>query len=382
MAFQTKAHRIYLDLLKKIEDGQLPLGTALPPERELAKQLGVAVLTLRRALEQLRNEGWITSRRYHGTHISSPLFSRDENSKVVGLIAPAGVNALSHPVFSRFINGVEGVLCESNYVLDIAFSNAENPLHEQALLKKLEVSPAQGWLVSHALSEGVRDYLAAKRRPVVLMHHSYEGLNGHFFEIDFDSICQTIFAHLSEQGYTHIWVLDVAGEAEFVGSMKRAAGPHLLSRSASLQIRTAKDSSIDSGREAIRSILSSGLPIDAVVCVDDELAIGVSEGLQANGICPPKVGVIGAGDFPIGTVASPRLTTISHPYYSVGREAGRLLIDLAEGIKIEPVHRKFLSRLIIRESTQKKVLGSGATPESRESDGKRSVKKYSAGKAV
>lgn len=46
-------------LLAAILDGRFPIGSSLPPERELAQSLGVTRPTLREALQRLARDGWI-----------------------------------------------------------------------------------------------------------------------------------------------------------------------------------------------------------------------------------------------------------------------------------------------------------------------------------
>ncbi len=50
-------------LVSQIQNGRYPPGERLPPERELAEELGVARPTLRRALHSLREDGYISTRR-------------------------------------------------------------------------------------------------------------------------------------------------------------------------------------------------------------------------------------------------------------------------------------------------------------------------------
>lgn len=52
-------------LLKLIKLGIVPLGDRLPPERELATQLGVSRVTLREAIRSLSHAGYLESRRGH-----------------------------------------------------------------------------------------------------------------------------------------------------------------------------------------------------------------------------------------------------------------------------------------------------------------------------
>ncbi|SDZ44086.1 DNA-binding transcriptional regulator, MocR family, contains an aminotransferase domain [Amycolatopsis xylanica] len=64
------------DLAAAIEmqvlDGQLPLGTRLPPERELADALGSSRTLIGAALDRLREDGLVASRRGAGSWITSP----------------------------------------------------------------------------------------------------------------------------------------------------------------------------------------------------------------------------------------------------------------------------------------------------------------------
>jgi DNA-binding FadR family transcriptional regulator len=61
-------------LISQIQRGRYPTGERLPPERELAEELGVARPTLRRALLRLREEGYLVTRRGpHGGNFVSDL---------------------------------------------------------------------------------------------------------------------------------------------------------------------------------------------------------------------------------------------------------------------------------------------------------------------
>ena len=61
-----RAEQVVHQLETAIAVGLIGHGERLPPERELAAQLGVAVLTLRAALASLRDRGFIQTRRGRG----------------------------------------------------------------------------------------------------------------------------------------------------------------------------------------------------------------------------------------------------------------------------------------------------------------------------
>jgi len=61
-----KYHQIYLVLREQLQEGRFAQG--LPPELALSKEFGAGRVTVRRALEQLSNEGLIIRRAGRGTH--------------------------------------------------------------------------------------------------------------------------------------------------------------------------------------------------------------------------------------------------------------------------------------------------------------------------
>ncbi len=61
-----KYHQIYLVLREQLQEGRFALG--LPSEMALSKEFGAGRVTVRRALEQLANEGLIVRRAGRGTH--------------------------------------------------------------------------------------------------------------------------------------------------------------------------------------------------------------------------------------------------------------------------------------------------------------------------
>jgi GntR family transcriptional regulator len=60
------------ELAERIRGGHLPPGARLPPERELAAQLGVSRMTVRQALGRLADRGLLVRERGRGTFVAAP----------------------------------------------------------------------------------------------------------------------------------------------------------------------------------------------------------------------------------------------------------------------------------------------------------------------
>ncbi len=63
-------YKVYKDIKQKILDGVYKPGDRIPPESELVSNYNVSRLTIRRALEELRSEGFITRAKGRGTFIT------------------------------------------------------------------------------------------------------------------------------------------------------------------------------------------------------------------------------------------------------------------------------------------------------------------------
>ncbi|MEU4559278.1 GntR family transcriptional regulator [Actinoplanes sp. NPDC023936] len=71
MADRVPAYRrIATDLAEKIRDGVYRPGDALPAQRELSASYGVTLMTLRQALQELRDQGLIVQQAGRGTYVT------------------------------------------------------------------------------------------------------------------------------------------------------------------------------------------------------------------------------------------------------------------------------------------------------------------------
>jgi len=94
----------------------------------------------------------------------------------------------------------------------------------------------------------------------------------------------------------------------------------------------------------------------AIVCSNDELALGLIATLMRGGLkVPEDVSVIGYDDSPFAAHTLPRLTTFRQPLELISSSAVKLLIACADGNENQkgllPMSLDFKSELIVRDST-------------------------------
>lgn len=79
-------------LVERIIGGTYPPGNALPGERDLAKELGVARPALREALQRLERDGWLNIQQGKTTQVND--FMRDGNLNVLRGLLTADISLL------------------------------------------------------------------------------------------------------------------------------------------------------------------------------------------------------------------------------------------------------------------------------------------------
>lgn len=107
------------------------------------------------------------------------------------------------------------------------------------------------------------------------------------------------------------------------------------------------------GHEAIEQLWTADTPRpDAIFCGNDQIARGVVDALRERGVAvPDDVSVIGFDNWEIVSAATrPPLSTVDMNLKELGREAGRLILELAEGKTVEPGIRTLPCKLVVRQS--------------------------------
>ena len=109
--------------------------------------------------------------------------------------------------------------------------------------------------------------------------------------------------------------------------------------------------SIEEGYTCAKKILEQKDLPNAIVCSNDETAIGALQALGERGIsCPAEIAVIGFDGIEKGEMTSPPLSTIEQQLTVMGFEGGRTLIEISEGKVASPSHIKIVPKLIVRKS--------------------------------
>ena len=109
---------------------------------------------------------------------------------------------------------------------------------------------------------------------------------------------------------------------------------------------------VEAGLQSWQQMSQSLSRPTAVVCGNDEIAVGVLQALAKEKVkCPAEISVVGFDDSRWATRVTPPLTTVRQPMAQLGRTAAELLVNRlqnAEATEVE--HRAFPVEIIDRQS--------------------------------
>lgn len=261
---------------------------------------------------------------------------RRGTSGSVGMLIPD----ITAPFFPAVVRTVEHELAETG--TDLLFCDADNDVKTEAqrvetLLRRrvdaLLVCPVD----SHASRRALQ---GAARHVRILQFERYALEDADYVGVDQNAGMVQVAEHLRS-----LRVRD----AVFLGLQERISS--IAERAAAFQSACAKNGitaratvtlprpDTPGGRAYARELLAAGHMPGAIVCANDEVALGLLTGLRAEGVrCPEDVLVIGYDDVPAAELMG--LTTVRQPLHALGREAARMLqhhSEAARQVRLAPV---------------------------------------------
>lgn len=192
--------------------------------------------------------------------------------------------------------------------------------------------------------------------PLVALDYRESSLQAGAIDFDFRPGMRAALTHLLASGRQHIAMLDSSRTG--IGSRRGEAfdreARELAVTTHRLVIPVDFEPGMESGRAGVKELLETHPDIDAVICFNDEMALGAMKQLRSHGVAVPRdVSVIGIDGLPIGTMVTPELTTLALDMKLLGVAAMELVVGMSVGdIPLHgPSARRVLTHtLLLRES--------------------------------
>jgi LacI family transcriptional regulator len=159
--------------------------------------------------------------------------------------------------------------------------------------------------------------------------------------------------HLVERGHREVALIEgprrLKTNAERADAFESAMRRHGIEPD--LDLRTSGEFDREQGARALEELLDLGKRFTAVVCLNDQMAVGCLMAARSRGIrVPEDLSIAGIDDLPVAEYLDPPLTTVRVPMRELGREGMRLVLAQLEGSRVRRL-RKLECELVVREST-------------------------------
>ncbi|WP_321927483.1 LacI family DNA-binding transcriptional regulator [Paraburkholderia guartelaensis] len=310
-----------------------------PTIRDVARLAGVSRMTVSRVMSEPdrvlpatrdRIQRAIADLGYVPDKAAGSLASR--RTGFIALILPNLTNAN----FSTVAHGLAEVLRDADYHLLIGYTDYDLAEEDRQLTSLLARRPEAIVLAGATHSRTASRMLLSAEVPVLEIADLSGRPLQHAVGFSNYEVGRVAARHLIGRGFRRIGAVgpvqdgqirDYRGEERMRGFEDEL---RLSGVPTDLVLRHGKAPlSYDHGAAAIGMLLDRDPPIDAVFAVSDLPAVGIMMECQKRGMAVPnELAVMGFGDFEIGRVTNPPLTTIHVDFHALGRRAGTILLDV------------------------------------------------------
>ena len=219
----------------------------------------------------------------------------------------------------------------------------------------LDISNAFHAEVNEYAVKGVNYAIEAARasgRPVISMANHFDGC--HYVGIDNYSAMTQVISHLHEEmGLTDFWfAMGPAGNSENQ-TRTRALRDYCVSHNLPCENERfyTESFAVESGVHAFETLHLSGRLPQAVICANDEIALGVCRAAKASGYSiPGDLKVTGFDNLEMSGYLSPSITTVDQKRWNMGRACIDAMLRIWRGEDV-PMVIYTPTELVLRETT-------------------------------
>ena len=338
-----------------IDDGTLKSGDRLFSENELSAMFHISRQTVRRAIGELEENGVVKRIRGSGTYIGD---NRQENLKKRNRIAVVTTYVDSY-IFPKTIQGIEKVLSEHGYFVQIAFTN--NTLErEKSVLEDMISQDDVAGVIVEGTKSGLPNpnlflyrKLMKRRIPILFFNTFYPELDVPHVSLNDVEAGSKAVQFLIEKGHKDIGAIlkldDGQGRLRYLGylnAMEAAGLPVKDSRMIWIDTEESRQLSLCMDR-----ILSRLEGCSAVLCYNDQVAFQLIHLLRERKIAiPEQLAVISIDDSDLARHSEVPITSLPHPKEKLGETAANHLLEMLNG-RYKNATFEFSTRVVEREST-------------------------------
>ena len=353
---QKKYEQIVGWVNEQIQNGILARGDRLPSENELMERFGVSRQTVRRALEELADDGLVEGRRGSGTYVTANIRRhKDEEVRIAVMLT-----CVDTYIFPAIIKGIESVLTPEGCTMQIVMT--DNAVEkERMLLKEFIRTQSVDGIIAETVKSGLPNpnlnlyrELEDMGMPVLFVNSFYKDLDIPHVSMDDHMAGYLAARHLAECGHRRIGGIfksdDGQGHLRYAGYMEALMEKEIKVRGG--QVIWTDTEEMKTMEEEGDRFLKRLKGCTACVCYNDETAYKLVRICQTAGKrVPEDLSIVGIDNSALAQFCPVPLTSLENPAEKLGRAAAEIISGkIRKNEKMES--REFEPKLVMRSSVR------------------------------
>lgn len=335
--------------------------TGKPPTMaDLARLAGVSPMTVSRAFKrdtsvsEATREAVLKAAEDLGYVFDSRASNlRSQRTDFVAVTIPSINNAN----FAETVRGLSEGLKPQGLQILLGYTNYDIDEEERLIEQLLRRRPEAIVVTGGRHTDRARRLLGNAGVPVIEIWDLPADPIGHVVGFSNAAAVRGMVDHFVMRGCTRIAFLGGDGSRDTRGADRRAgfiAAMEAHGLDAGRLIAAGPPPiSMREGADAMGRLLDGMPDTEAVICVSDLSAFGALSECQRRGIrVPERLSIAGFGDFEIGAICVPSLTTINPFPREIGAQAADLILKVREGRQAQAAVIEIRPALLLRESTR------------------------------
>lgn len=338
-------------------ENRLTAGQKMYSENELKDRFGMSRQTVRHAISVLEKEGLIYKVQGSGTYINDTRVASLKKRTRIAVVT----TYVDGYIFPSTIQGIENILLEKGYSVQISFTNNQNS-RERTILEDIISRDEVAGIIMETTKSGIPSpnlslFRELKRRkiPIIFMNSYYPLLDIPHVSLNDKATGYKITKHLLDNGHRKIGGIfkldDGQGHQRYAGHVRAMNEAGLsVDNSAILWVDTEDVKHLELSRDRI---LERFRDCTAMVCYNDEVAFGLIELFKKEGIrVPEDISVISVDDSNLAVIGDVKLTSVPHPMERLGEKAAVNLLAMIKKPGFN-ANYEFDTDIVQRESVRK-----------------------------
>lgn len=273
-----------------------------------------------------------------------------KEAKTIGVIVPD----LTDYFFAEMLKGIEETATQYGYSV-LLFNSDHSEEKERAGIEIMISRSVSGlilatpYLIDDAIFTQIKHNM-----PVVLVDETKkQRKEGNIYVDEYSGMKEAVY-YLYQQGHRRIAYLKEDHSYYQLEHRTRAyidAMTELRLFQPELIQETAL--SVEGGYQGMLALLDQTQPFTAVLCTNDNLAVGAYRAIHKRGLTiPADISIMGFDDIDIASYLTPALTTIRQPIDQLGCQATHALINKINSPDQALINQRLQTTLVERESVR------------------------------